>query len=48
MLSSIPLAIPIIEEEEELYAEMHYPNKDIININHALLHMPKLELAEIL
>lgn len=30
-------AIPIIEEEEELYAEIHQPDKNTVDTNHALL-----------
>ncbi len=44
----VPPAIPIIEEEEELYAKIHHPDQDIIDTNHTLLQTPKQELAEIL
>lgn len=44
---AMPPTIPIIEEEEELYAEIHHPNKDTIDTNYALFQMPKQELAEI-
>ncbi len=44
----VPPSVPIIEEEEELYAEIHYPNEDIVNTNHAFLQTSKQELAEIL
>lgn len=44
----MPLTIPIIEKEKKLYAIIYHPNKDTIDNNHALLQMPKYELAEIL
>lgn len=43
----VPLAFLIIEEEEEVYAEIHHPNKDTVDTNLALLKTPKQELAEI-
>ncbi len=44
----VPLAIPIIEEEEKLYAKIHHLDQDIIDTNHALFQIQKQELAEIL
>ena len=44
----LPPFVPIIEKEEELFAEINHLNKDIIETNHALLQTPKQELAEIL
>lgn len=44
----MPSAIPIIEEEEKLYVEIHYPNKDIVDTNYALFQIAKQEFAEIL
>ena len=41
-------AIPIIEEEKELYAEIYPSDKGIVDTNHALFQIPKEELAEIL
>lgn len=41
----VPLAISIIEKEEELYTKIYYPNKDTINTNYQLLQIPKQELA---
>ena len=40
-------AIPIEEEEEINYVDIHQPGKDV-DTNHALLQTPKKELAEIL
>ena len=44
----IPPTIPIIEEEEELYAEIYHLNQDTVDTNHTLLQTPKQELTEIL
>lgn len=33
--------ILIIKEEEELYADIYQPDKNTVDINHALLQMPK-------
>ena len=44
----LPPSVPIVEEEEELFAKIDHLNKDTVETNHALLQTPKQELAEIL
>lgn len=41
----LPSAVPIIEEEEELYIKIYYPDQNTIDTNHAFLQTPKQELA---
>ena len=43
----MPSAIPIIEEKEEFYMEIHQSNKSIVDTNHAFLQTRKKKLAEI-
>ena len=43
----VPLAVLIIKEKEELYAEVYHSNQDIIDTNYAFFQIPKPELAEI-
>ena len=43
----VPFPIPIGEEEEIHYADIHQPGKDV-NTNHALFQTPKQEPAKIL
>lgn len=44
----VPLIIPIIKIKEEFYAEIHHPNKDIVDLNRAFFKISKQKLAEIL
>ncbi len=37
----MPHAIPILEEEEELYAKIHHLDQDTIDTNHVLLQILK-------
>lgn len=48
MPSAIPLTIPIIIEEEELFGKIHHSDNNIINTYYALLQIPKQEWVEIL
>ena len=40
-------AIPVIEKEKELYAEIYYSSKGIVDSNHAFFQRSKEKQAEI-
>lgn len=43
----VSLTVSIFEKEEKHYIEIHYPNKDVININYSFFQTPKQELDKI-